>query len=205
MGKPNKNNKNAKSGGFQSLGLSDDIFRGVMRMGYKVPTPVQRKALPVCLLGGDVVCMARTGSGKTAAFVVPMLEKLLSSPNNTYQGARGLILSPTRDLALQTLKVIKSMGKFTEIRAVPIVGGDGMEKQVRKGCLFFCAVPVSIPSPTPSLIPSRPLILSPLLPTPAVRGPLKQARHNRCHPRPFGPPPPRGPRFQPQKHRVRCL
>jgi len=58
------------------LGLSDPIFRGVMRMGYKVPTPVQRKALPVCLLGGDVVCMARTGSGKTAAFVVPMLEKV---------------------------------------------------------------------------------------------------------------------------------
>ena len=132
MGKPNKNNKNNKSGGFQSLGLSDEIFRGVMRMGYKVPTPVQRKALPVCLLGGDVVCMARTGSGKTAAFVVPMLERLLSGNATTYQGVRGLILSPTRDLALQTLRVIKSMAKFTEMRAVPIVGGDGMEKQVRK-------------------------------------------------------------------------
>lgn len=97
-------------------------------MGYKVPTPVQRKALPVCLLGGDVVCMARTGSGKTAAFVVPMLEKLgANSP--TYGGVRGLILSPTRDLALQTLRVIKSMSKFTDLRAVSIVGGDGMEKQ----------------------------------------------------------------------------
>lgn len=80
-------------------------------MGFKVPTPVQRKALPIALLGGDVVCMARTGSGKTAAFVIPLLEKLKCEHDS--QGARGLILSPTRDLALQTLKVVNAMSKVS--------------------------------------------------------------------------------------------
>ena len=118
--------KQKSSGGFQTLGLSDAIFKGVMRLGFKVPTPVQRKTLPIALLGGDVVTMARTGSGKTAAFVIPMLEKLKEHDST---GTRGLILSPTRDLALQTLKVVNSMAKFTNLTAVPIVGGDGMERQ----------------------------------------------------------------------------
>lgn len=63
-------------GTFQSFGLSKAIFSGIMRMGYKLPTPVQRKSLPVALAGKDMVCMARTGSGKTAAFLIPVLEKL---------------------------------------------------------------------------------------------------------------------------------
>src|SRR5688500_18371037 len=70
------NGKGAGVGGFQHLGLSPLVFRGVMAMGYKVPTPIQRKSLPIVLSGKDVVAMARTGSGKTAAFLIPMLEKL---------------------------------------------------------------------------------------------------------------------------------
>lgn len=75
------------------------VFFQIMAMGYKVPTPVQRKSLPVTLAGADVVVMARTGSGKTAAFLIPVLEKLGSHSHK--MGARSIILSPTRELAVQ--------------------------------------------------------------------------------------------------------
>lgn len=109
--KKEKARKKANSVGFESLGLSSKIFRGVLRKGYKVPTPIQRKTMPLILSGADVVAMARTGSGKTAAFLIPMLEKL--KEHVPQAGARALILSPTRDLALQTLKFAKELGRFT--------------------------------------------------------------------------------------------
>ncbi|GMI78353.1 DEAD-box RNA helicase 29 [Hibiscus trionum] len=122
-----KEKKKAKSGGFESLNLSPNVYRGVKRKGYRVPTPIQRKTMPLILAGNDVVAMARTGSGKTAAFLVPMLEKL---KQHVPQGAvRALILSPTRDLALQTLKFTKELGKFTDLRISLLVGGDSMESQ----------------------------------------------------------------------------
>lgn len=103
--------KKAKSGGFESLGLCSEVYRGVKRKGYRVPTPIQRKTMPLILSGADVVAMARTGSGKTAAFLVPMLQKLRQHVPQA--GVRALILSPTRDLALQTLKFTKELGRFT--------------------------------------------------------------------------------------------
>uniref|UniRef100_A0A8C8DAN7 RNA helicase n=1 Tax=Oryzias sinensis TaxID=183150 RepID=A0A8C8DAN7_9TELE len=105
-----QNKKKKKSGGFQSMGLSYPVYKGVMKKGYKVPTPIQRKTIPVILDGKDVVAMARTGSGKTAAFLVPMFEKLKAPQASA--GARALILSPTRELALQTMKFTKELGKF---------------------------------------------------------------------------------------------
>ncbi|PSS31748.1 DEAD-box ATP-dependent RNA helicase [Actinidia chinensis var. chinensis] len=122
-----KQKKAAKSGGFESMGLSFNVFRGVKRKGYRVPTPIQRKAMPLILAGGDVVAMARTGSGKTAAFLVPMLEKL--KQHAPQGGVRALILSPTRDLALQTLKFTKELGRFTDLPISLLVGGDSMESQ----------------------------------------------------------------------------
>jgi ATP-dependent RNA helicase DDX54/DBP10 len=86
--------KKAKAGSFQAMGLDKEVSKGLNRMGYKVPTPVQRKALPIVLAGMDCVCMARTGSGKTCVFLLPMMEKLLS--HNPNSGVRGLVLSPTR-------------------------------------------------------------------------------------------------------------
>ncbi|NXJ08745.1 DDX54 helicase, partial [Odontophorus gujanensis] len=119
-------NKKKKSGGFQSMGLSYPVFKGVMKKGYKVPTPIQRKAIPVILRGRDVVAMARTGSGKTACFLLPMFERLKApSPS----GARALVLSPTRELALQTLKFTKELGKFTGLKTALVLGGDKMEDQ----------------------------------------------------------------------------
>ncbi|KAK9111411.1 hypothetical protein Scep_018930 [Stephania cephalantha] len=122
-----KQRKKAKSGGFESLGLSPNIFRAIKRKGYRVPTPIQRKAMPLVLSGADVVAMARTGSGKTAAFLIPMLERL--KQHLPQSGVRALILSPTRDLALQTLKFAKELGKFTDLRSSLLVGGDSMESQ----------------------------------------------------------------------------
>lgn len=121
-----QNKKQKKSGGFQSMGLSHNIFKGVTRKGYKVPTPIQRKTIPVIMDGKDVVAMARTGSGKTAAFLIPMFEKLQAHSNN---GARAVILSPTRELAVQTLKFAKELGKFMDLKTSLILGGDSMENQ----------------------------------------------------------------------------
>ncbi|XP_033692870.1 ATP-dependent RNA helicase DDX54 isoform X4 [Tursiops truncatus] len=98
-----------------------------MKKGYKVPTPIQRKTIPVILDGKDVVAMARTGSGKTACFLIPMFERLKTRSAQT--GARALILSPTRELALQTMKFTKELGKFTGLKTALILGGDKMEDQ----------------------------------------------------------------------------
>uniref|UniRef100_A0A8C3KRS4 ATP-dependent RNA helicase DDX54 n=1 Tax=Calidris pygmaea TaxID=425635 RepID=A0A8C3KRS4_9CHAR len=121
-----QNQKKKKSGGFQSMGLSYPVFKGIMKKGYKVPTPIQRKTIPAILRGRDVVAMARTGSGKTACFLIPMFERL-KAPSQA--GARALVLSPTRELALQTLKFTKELGKFTGLKTALILGGDKMEDQ----------------------------------------------------------------------------
>jgi len=92
-----------------------------------VPTPIQRKVVPLILDNQDVVGMARTGSGKTAAFVIPMIQKL--KVHSARVGARALILSPSRELALQTLKVVKEFARGTDLKCVLLVGGDSLEEQ----------------------------------------------------------------------------
>ncbi|EEH57834.1 uncharacterized protein MICPUCDRAFT_16058, partial [Micromonas pusilla CCMP1545] len=117
----------SKSGGFEAMDLLPDVFRAIKRKGYRIPTPIQRKAIPVALSGADVVAMARTGSGKTAAFLIPVLHKLRA--HSLKAGARAIVLSPTRELALQTFKFAQELSKFTDLRCVCIVGGDSMEAQ----------------------------------------------------------------------------
>ncbi|KAJ2785078.1 ATP-dependent RNA helicase dbp10 [Coemansia interrupta] len=121
------NRKKKKSGGFQSMGLHPPLFRAIINKGFKVPTPIQRKTIPIIMQGRDVVGMARTGSGKTAAFLIPMIHRLKT--HSVKVGARGIILSPSRELALQTHQVTKDLTKFTDLRPVPIVGGDSLEDQ----------------------------------------------------------------------------
>ncbi|OJJ44993.1 hypothetical protein ASPZODRAFT_70202 [Penicilliopsis zonata CBS 506.65] len=116
-----------KGGGFQAMGLNAKLLKAITRKGFSVPTPIQRKTIPVILDEQDVVGMARTGSGKTAAFVIPMIQKLKS--HSTRFGARGLILSPSRELALQTLKVVKELSRGTDLKPVLLVGGDSLEEQ----------------------------------------------------------------------------
>ncbi|KAF2791612.1 DEAD/DEAH box helicase [Melanomma pulvis-pyrius CBS 109.77] len=116
-----------KAGAFQAMGLNTALLKSITRKGFSVPTPIQRKAIPLILDGQDVVGMARTGSGKTAAFVVPMIEKLKT--HSAKVGSRGIILSPSRELALQTLKVVKELGRGTDLRTILLVGGDSLEEQ----------------------------------------------------------------------------
>lgn len=125
-----KSKSGKKGGGFQSMGLGGNIIQAVNRKGFSVPTPIQRKTIPVILDGQDVVGMARTGSGKTAAFVIPMIEKLKA--HSAKVGARAIVLSPSRELALQTLRCVKDFGRGTDLRTVVLVGGDSLEDQFRQ-------------------------------------------------------------------------
>ncbi|KFM58947.1 ATP-dependent RNA helicase DDX54, partial [Stegodyphus mimosarum] len=125
---PHQNAKpKKKSGGFQSMGLSYPVLRAVLKKGYKVPTPIQRKAIPVIMEGKNVVAMARTGSGKTAAFLIPMLERLKCRIPKA--GARALIFSPTRELAMQTMKFTKELATNTDLKAILVLGGEKIENQ----------------------------------------------------------------------------
>lgn len=117
-----------KGGGFQAMGLNAMLLKAIAQKGFKIPTPIQRKAVPLMLQGDDVVGMARTGSGKTAAFVIPMIQKLKA--HSAKVGARGIIMSPSRELALQTLKVVKELGRGTDLRTILLVGGDSLEERM---------------------------------------------------------------------------
>ncbi|XP_041362054.1 ATP-dependent RNA helicase DDX54-like [Gigantopelta aegis] len=121
-----QNRKKKKSGGFQVMGLSYAISKGISRKGYKIPTPIQRKTIPLIIDGKDIVAMARTGSGKTAAFLIPMFERLIT---HSSKGVRAIIMSPTRELAMQTLKFTKELGRFAGLKAAVILGGDRMDDQ----------------------------------------------------------------------------
>ena len=130
--------KMKKAHGFETMGLDARVLRGVRGRGYRVPTPVQRKALPAVLSGRDVVAMARTGSGKTAAFLVPMLEKIVAARESagfaeaatSSVAPRGLVLSPTRELALQTFGVAKGLAKYIDgLELCALVGGEAFETQ----------------------------------------------------------------------------
>lgn len=120
--------KKAKAGSFQSFGLSKFLLHNILRKGFRQPTPIQRKTIPLIMDNRDVVGMARTGSGKTAAFVLPLIEKLKShSPRQ--KGARAIILSPSRELALQTFKQVKEFGSKSDLRSILLVGGDSLDEQ----------------------------------------------------------------------------
>ncbi|KAL9190769.1 hypothetical protein ACHAXT_000475 [Thalassiosira profunda] len=129
-------------GGFQSLNLSPPVFGGIKKLGYRTPTPVQRKSLPILLTGSDAVVMARTGSGKTVAFLAPVLERLVAargesgsaaSSGAAHSSAFAVVLSPTRELSVQTLKVLRTLGHYCiqnyGFKFVGINGGESMEKQ----------------------------------------------------------------------------
>ncbi|KID92141.1 ATP-dependent RNA helicase dbp10 [Metarhizium guizhouense ARSEF 977] len=116
-----------KGGGFQAMGLNSNLLKAIARKGFSVPTPIQRKTIPLVLDRKDVVGMARTGSGKTGAFVIPMIEKLRAHSGRF--GSRALILSPSRELAIQTLKVVKEFARGTDLKAILLVGGDSLEEQ----------------------------------------------------------------------------
>lgn len=131
--------KKAKAGSFASFGFSKFLLSNISKKGYKQPTPIQRKSIPLIINNRDVVGMARTGSGKTAAFVLPLIEKLkLRRPT----GVRAVILSPSRELALQTYKQVKEFSRGTDLQSIVLIGGDSLEedfgKMVSKPDVIVC-------------------------------------------------------------------
>jgi len=113
---------------FHALGLSDALLQDLAAAGFSSPTPIQEQAIPPALTGRDVIGCAQTGTGKTAAFVIPMVERLAALPKGQ---PLALILAPTRELALQTLTTIEKLGRSRRVSATVIVGGADMQAQVR--------------------------------------------------------------------------
>ena len=115
---------------FEHFGLNPRINAGIQGAGYTSPTPIQQQAIPVVLRGGDVLGLAQTGTGKTAAFVLPILERLSKGP---LRHPRALVVAPTRELAEQIHQSIVDLGKHTKVRSVPIYGGVGLWAHARRG------------------------------------------------------------------------
>ena len=114
---------------FETFNFHPSIMAGVRALGYVIPTPIQLKSIPPIMQGRDVIGLAQTGTGKTAAFVLPILQHLLRSPRGRV-GA--LIISPTRELAEQTCETIRDLGQQTRLRSVAIYGGVSINQQILK-------------------------------------------------------------------------
>jgi ATP-dependent RNA helicase RhlE len=131
---------------FAALGLSDALCRSVARLGYTGPTPIQTVSIPVVLDGGDLLARAQTGTGKTAAFALPMIDRLTAGGARPRRPAapRGLVLVPTRELAVQVDQAISRYGAAVHVRTVPVFGGVSMFGQVqalRRGADVVVATP----------------------------------------------------------------
>ncbi|MBI4504444.1 MAG: DEAD/DEAH box helicase [Chloroflexi bacterium] len=109
------------------MSLSEPLSRAIQELGYEEPTPIQQQAITLLLEGHDVVGQAQTGTGKTAAFGLPMLERIQPGGKDP----QGLVLAPTRELAIQDAEAIHSLGRHKEVRIVPIYGGQPIERQLR--------------------------------------------------------------------------
>ncbi|MGH8137261.1 MAG: DEAD/DEAH box helicase [Steroidobacteraceae bacterium] len=126
---------------FADLGLKPELLRAVAEKGYSVSTPIQAQAIPAVLAGNDVLAGAQTGTGKTAAFVLPMLQKL-GQPSG--RAPRALVLTPTRELAAQVAESARTYGKYVGIRTVVVFGGVSINPQIdslRAGCDLLVATP----------------------------------------------------------------
>lgn len=123
-----KDADDAANGSFQNYNLSRPILRGLAAVGFTKPTPIQRKAIPVALLGKDVVGGAVTGSGKTGAFIIPILERLLYRPRKV-PTSRVAILMPTRELAVQCYNVATKLATYTDITFCQLIGGFSLREQ----------------------------------------------------------------------------
>jgi ATP-dependent RNA helicase DeaD len=132
--------------GFESLGPSAEIARTLSSLGYEEPTPIQKEAIPPLLAGRDVVGQAATGTGKTAAFALPLIEMLAAERKGKGQGqgVRALVLVPTRELAMQVAQAIHKYGKSVGARVLPIYGGQSIHQQLvvlRRGVDVVVATP----------------------------------------------------------------
>jgi len=126
---------------FEEFQLESHILAGIRKAGYTTPTPIQQQAIPVVLAGRDLMGIAQTGTGKSAAFVLPMLQRLAKGPARR---VRALILAPTRELAEQIHQTIADLGRYTPIRSVAVYGGvskGGQVAAIKRGAAIVVACP----------------------------------------------------------------
>jgi len=114
---------------FDTFNFHPSIMAGVRELGYTIPTPIQSQTIPPIMQGRDVIGLAQTGTGKTAAFVLPILERLRASPRGSI---RALVISPTRELAEQTCEATNNLGRRVRLHSVTVYGGVSMSLQVQK-------------------------------------------------------------------------
>src|ERR1051325_6838559 len=133
---------------FDSLGLKAELLRAVAEQGYTEPTPIQKQAMPVVLAGRDLLGAAQTGTGKTAGFTLPLLQRLTDKANASHSPARhpvrALIITPTRELAAQVEESVRTYGKHVQLKSCLVYGGVGMQAQVdalRRGVDILVATP----------------------------------------------------------------
>ncbi len=126
---------------FTSLNLPPTLLRAVDALGFTTPTPIQRDAIPPARAGRDVLACAMTGSGKTAAFLLPIIERLMDKPRGV---TRALVIAPTRELAAQIEADLRDLARFTPVRGATVFGGVGMgpqETAFRRGVDVIVATP----------------------------------------------------------------
>jgi len=130
---------------FTNLGLNDSLLKAIKDQGYDTPTPIQQQAIPIVIEGKDVLAAAQTGTGKTAGFTLPLLERLSEThPKMGNKQIRVLVLTPTRELAAQVAESIKTYGKYMKYSSTVIFGGVGVNPQlatIRKGVDIVIATP----------------------------------------------------------------
>ncbi|MGD8593186.1 MAG: DEAD/DEAH box helicase [Gammaproteobacteria bacterium] len=130
---------------FDSLGLSAELLRAISEQGYTQPTPIQTQAIPVILEGRDILAGAQTGTGKTAGFTLPMLQRLAQTKNiKSYRAIRALVLTPTRELAAQVDDSVKNYSRHLPLKSTAVFGGVSINAQInklRKGIDILVATP----------------------------------------------------------------
>ncbi len=112
---------------FHELGLSNELMKAIRRMGFEETTPIQAETIPLSLQNKDVIGQAQTGTGKTAAFGIPLIEKV----DVKNEAIQGLVVAPTRELAIQVSEELYKIGAVKRVRVLPIYGGQDIERQIR--------------------------------------------------------------------------
>ena len=116
---------------FEHLNLNEVLLQAIQACGFTSPSDIQQQAIPVALEGHDLMASAQTGTGKTAAFVLPALHRLLTNPAKPGHGPRVLVLTPTRELATQVTEAIRDLGRSSRLRSAAIVGGMPYPPQIK--------------------------------------------------------------------------
>ncbi|CAG9463265.1 unnamed protein product [Pedinophyceae sp. YPF-701] len=119
---------NTKGNSFEDYFLKRELLMGIYEKGFEVPSPIQEESIPIALTGRDILARAKNGTGKTAAFAIPVLEKIDTSKNQI----QGVILVPTRELALQTASVCKELGKHLKIQVMSTTGGTSLKEDIMR-------------------------------------------------------------------------